>query len=181
MFPKIVNIVSTVNINVNLDLNFIAKNSYDFEYDPKSFNGIVKRFRNPYSTILLFPKNKFVITGCTSETDSKRIAYKTKRMLHKLGIKAKLSNHEIKNIVATGRIEGLDIDNFVLLFESCFPDCHYKVQKNKSMCFVWREVKVSLFPNGKLNIVGAKEFTQIEKTYNDLINIITNKEKNFIV
>ncbi|KAF7638496.1 PX domain-containing protein [Meloidogyne graminicola] len=59
--PVLQNIVSTVNLDVKLDLNQIAKTALNSEYNPKRFSAVIMRIRDPRSTALIF-NNGLAIT-----------------------------------------------------------------------------------------------------------------------
>ena len=63
--PKIVvqNIVASGSINLKLNLNFLALEMENTEYEPEQFPGLVYKLVNPTATFLLFSNGKLVCTG----------------------------------------------------------------------------------------------------------------------
>jgi len=63
--PKIVvqNIVASGTINLKLNLNFLALEMENTEYEPEQFPGLVYKLVDPTATFLLFSNGKLVCTG----------------------------------------------------------------------------------------------------------------------
>lgn len=63
--PKITvqNIVASGSIKLNLNLNFLALQLENTEYEPEQFPGLVYKLVNPTATFLLFSNGKLVCTG----------------------------------------------------------------------------------------------------------------------
>ena len=63
--PKITvqNIVASGSIDMTLNLNYLALNLENTEYEPEQFPGLVYKLVNPTATFLLFSNGKLVCTG----------------------------------------------------------------------------------------------------------------------
>ena len=63
--PKITvqNIVASGEINLKLNLNFLALEMENTEYEPEQFPGLVYKLIEPNATFLLFTNGKLVCTG----------------------------------------------------------------------------------------------------------------------
>jgi len=63
--PKITvqNIVASGSINIALNLNFLALELENTEYEPEQFPGLVYKLVDPTATFLLFSNGKLVCTG----------------------------------------------------------------------------------------------------------------------
>jgi transcription initiation factor TFIID TATA-box-binding protein len=63
--PKInvQNIVASGNIDMSLNLNFLALELENTEYEPEQFPGLVYKLIEPNATFLLFSNGKLVCTG----------------------------------------------------------------------------------------------------------------------
>jgi transcription initiation factor TFIID TATA-box-binding protein len=63
--PKITvqNIVASGSIDLNLNLNVLALQLENTEYEPEQFPGLVYKLANPTATFLLFSNGKLVCTG----------------------------------------------------------------------------------------------------------------------
>src|SRR3990167_2534877 len=67
--PKITvqNIVASGSIDVDLNLNFLALELENTEYEPEQFPGLVYKLNEPTTTFLLFSNGKLVCTGRSEE------------------------------------------------------------------------------------------------------------------
>uniref|UniRef100_A0A915D4P7 Uncharacterized protein n=1 Tax=Ditylenchus dipsaci TaxID=166011 RepID=A0A915D4P7_9BILA len=81
--PTLQNIVSTVNLGVQLDLKQIALRARNAEYNPKRFAAVIMRIREPRTTALIFSSGKMVCTGAKSEETSRLAARKYARIVQK--------------------------------------------------------------------------------------------------
>jgi len=63
--PKITvqNIVASGNIEIALNLNYLAMELKNTEYEPEQFPGLVYKLEKPNATFLLFSNGKLVCTG----------------------------------------------------------------------------------------------------------------------
>ncbi|MGV8152171.1 MAG: TATA-box-binding protein [Candidatus Nanoarchaeia archaeon] len=63
--PKITvqNIVASGSINIPLNLNYLALELENTEYEPEQFPGLVYKLEEPNATFLLFSNGKLVCTG----------------------------------------------------------------------------------------------------------------------
>ena len=77
--------VSTVNLNTQLNLKQIALQARNAEYNPRRFASVIMRLKDPKSTALIFSSGKMVCTGSKDEIISKIAMRKFARILQKLG------------------------------------------------------------------------------------------------
>lgn len=101
---EIQNIMCTVDLGCPLDLLKIANNSYNVEYEPKKFNPVVMRLREPKSTALIFSSGKIVCTGTKNEESARISARRFARIIQKLGFPVKFLNFRITNIAASSQL-----------------------------------------------------------------------------
>ena len=66
---QIENIVASAQIPARLDLDKIAFEVENSEYEPSQFPGLVYRMKNPNTTLLLFGSGKIVCTGVRKVED----------------------------------------------------------------------------------------------------------------
>ena len=71
IIPDVQNVVSTVNLGIQLDLKRIALKARNAEYNPRRFAAVIMRIREPKTTALIFSSGKMVVTGAKSEETSK--------------------------------------------------------------------------------------------------------------
>uniref|UniRef100_A0A3B3VH37 Uncharacterized protein n=1 Tax=Poecilia latipinna TaxID=48699 RepID=A0A3B3VH37_9TELE len=94
---------SCPKLGCKLDLDFIVRNTWNCEYNPKTFPAITIRIRKPRSTARLFRNGTLVCAGATSTDESHRAARKFARIVQKLNFPVRLLNFQIKNIVSCGK------------------------------------------------------------------------------
>jgi len=85
--PKITvqNIVASGSIDLNLNLNILALQLENTEYEPEQFPGLVYKLVDPPATFLLFSNGKIVCTGTRSESKLREAVDKLVRNLKKTG------------------------------------------------------------------------------------------------
>ncbi len=74
---KVVNIVSSANFGVDLDLYAIAREVDNVEYEPEQFPGAILKLKEPKTSLLLFKNGKIICTGATSEKELRKAVKKT--------------------------------------------------------------------------------------------------------
>src|SRR6266700_5242837 len=173
MIPQVVNIIATCSLNVSIDLLTLSK-FLKAKYNPNRFTAVIKKFKNPKSTVLIFPNGKLVITGAKFEKDSDLIVKRTKRLLKKFGLNSKITEYKIQNIVAT-----VDFKDFVKKQSGTIIDfyklsgiCSYEPERFAGATMTFNGIKVCIFHNGKLNYLGAKDVESIIRAHEDFIEIL---------
>jgi transcription initiation factor TFIID TATA-box-binding protein len=163
---EIQNITFCAKLNCELDLEFIARNSFNVEYKWKNINYVIKRLRNPRCTCKIFSNGNIGITGCRSIEQCDIAIRKIARMIQKLGYEVKITNKEVTNMVGSFNF-GSTIDLEVLttsigqnaIFEpELFPGLIYKADT----------CSILVFRSGKIIITGFK----CKKQLNDAFEII---------
>ena len=89
--PKITvqNIVASGMINLKLNLNFLALEMENTEYEPEQFPGLVYKLIEPNATFLLFSNGKLV---CTGTKNKQQLEYSMDLLLK--NVKAVLKNYK---------------------------------------------------------------------------------------
>ncbi|KKL61124.1 hypothetical protein LCGC14_2198460 [marine sediment metagenome] len=89
--PKITvqNIVASGTINLKLNLNFLALEMENTEYEPEQFPGLVYKLIEPNATFLLFSNGKLV---CTGTKNKQQLEYSMVKLLK--NVKAVLKNYK---------------------------------------------------------------------------------------
>jgi len=89
--PKITvqNIVASGTINLKLNLNYLAIEMENTEYEPEQFPGLVYKLIEPNATFLLFSNGKLV---CTGTKNKQQLEYSMAQLLK--NVKAVLKNYE---------------------------------------------------------------------------------------
>ncbi len=86
----VVNLVTTANLHMNLDLFKTAMEAENVEYEPEQFPGAILRIHDPKLTLLLFKNGKLICAGAKNETLLKKGLKKAAAMIKKI-------NEEPKN------------------------------------------------------------------------------------
>ena len=89
--PKITvqNIVASGSLDLKLNLNFLALEMENTEYEPEQFPGLVYKLIEPNATFLLFSNGKLV---CTGTKNRKQLDYSMVQVLK--DVKAALKNYK---------------------------------------------------------------------------------------
>src|SRR3990167_4298967 len=88
--PKITvqNIVASGSIDLNLNLNVLALQLENTEYEPEQFPGLVYKLTEPTATFLLFSNGKLVCTGTKNkqqlEESMRQLKKKTREVANRL-------------------------------------------------------------------------------------------------
>jgi len=88
---QVENIVASAKLDANLNLDTIAFNLENSEYEPEQFPGLVYRMEDPKVAFLLFGSGKIVCTGARNIQDVSTAVKKVSKKLKEIGaiIKAK--------------------------------------------------------------------------------------------
>ncbi|MCL4404684.1 MAG: hypothetical protein M1544_02530 [Candidatus Marsarchaeota archaeon] len=69
---RVVNMVASADLDIELDLYGLARLSYDVDYEPEQFPGAILKIHEPKSALLLFKNGKIICTGARTEGDVKK-------------------------------------------------------------------------------------------------------------
>ncbi len=169
---RIENIVATVNLGVDLDLDKLAERLPAAEYNPEQFPGLILRLQRPKISALIFRTGKMVCTGAKSEVELRRAVKELVRLLSEHGVNIPSSPEiQIQNIVASGNLHAeVDIEKAALLLENSmyepeqFPGLIYRMDDPK--------VVLLIFSSGKIVCTGAKKEVQVRDAVNKVYEIL---------
>ena len=172
------NVVSTVSVGCELNLQNINYRTRNSEYSPSRFHGVVMRMREPRCTALIFRTGKIICTGARNETEANLGTRKFARILQKLGYPIKFLEFKIQNIVATVdlrfpiRLENLNQvhGQFSSYEPELFPGLIYRMVKPRMVLLI--------FVNGKIVFTGAKSRKDIVECLETLYPILQSFRKN---
>mmetsp|Transcript_7582 Transcript_7582/g.12759 ORF Transcript_7582/g.12759 Transcript_7582/m.12759 type:complete len:210 (-) Transcript_7582:111-740(-) len=165
---KLQNVVATVNLGVNIDLEKLAQTVSNAEYNPRRFAAVIMRIREPRTTALVFHSGKMIVTGAATEADSRMGARKYVHIIQKVGFAATYRDYKIQNLTATCdmgfpiRLEGLVYahSQHATYEPELFPGLVYKMTNPKVVFLV--------FVSGKVVVTGAKSEKIIEDGFETL-------------
>ncbi|XP_014231786.1 TATA-box-binding protein-like [Trichogramma pretiosum] len=177
MEPTLQNVVSTVNLNCELNLSYINIRTRNSEYNPARFTGLIMRIRNPKATALIFRSGKLVCTGARNEADSLLASKKFARIIQKVGFNVKFTEFKIQNIVATTDVK------FVIKLEE-IPYLHNHFVSYEPELYpglIYRLINPNLvlmiFVNGKIVLTGAKNRQQLKIAMEYIYPILRSYKK----
>nr|XP_046233835.1 TATA-box-binding protein-like [Scatophagus argus] len=158
---QIQNVISTVKLGCDLDLDLIAHKAWNVEYNRKIFNGLTMRIREPRTTALIYKSGTLVCLGAKSVEQSWQAARKYTHIVKRLGFPAHCLNFKIHNLVATCNTFPLNLNELAdhqhCSFEpELFPGLHYKVTPG---------INVTIFSSGKITFTGAKKEAEIYEAF----------------
>ncbi|XP_072230066.1 uncharacterized protein [Leuresthes tenuis] len=173
--PVIQNVISTVKLGCSLDLNLIARNTWNTEYRPKTYMALVMRIRKPRATATIYESGVILCSGAKSPDDSRRAARKFARIVQKLGFPVRFLNFQIHNIVATCPFFPLYLEALHLAYHKhssyeheLFPALFLKVVSG---------INATIFAHGKVNLSGAKTVDEVHKALDTIVPILTRFRK----
>ncbi|KAK3323821.1 TATA-box-binding protein [Cercophora scortea] len=174
--PVATNVVCTANTDCLLDLNYLAHNCRNVQYNKKRFHAMVMRIRDPRTTALVFARGKIVVTGAKSEALAHLAARKHMRALQKCGFDVRFKDFKVQNYVAscsvnfTIRLEGLMAAHHLFCFfePELFPGLVFRMVNPRVVFLV--------FHSGKLVMTGGKSMEDIYHAYANLYPILLDFE-----
>ena len=169
---KVQNLVSTFSVGCILDLKEMSRRARNSEFNPKRFNGLIMRIREPRTTALIFSRGKIVCIGAKSEAASKLASRKFARIIQKLGYDAKFLDFKIQNVVASADL-CFNI-NLELLDECHKVFCTYEPEIFGNLVYRMIRPKAVLliYASGKIVITGSKTFEECNEAFNNIYPIL---------
>ena len=171
--PRIVNIVSMVNLCKRLNLKEIALQCSNSEYNPSRINAVIMRLKEPKTAALIFNSGVIIVLGARDKENSKKAAKIFAKNIKQLGYDVKFKNFKIVNIVATCdlkfpiKLTKLSLElNAKLSNNNNNTDkkqCFYEPDTFPGLIYHMRnpQLTVLVFKSGKINFVGAKNRNDI--------------------
>ncbi len=93
----VVNLVTTANLKMTLDLFKTAMESDNVEYEPEQFPGAILRIHDPKLTLLLFKNGKLICAGAKNETLLKKGLKKAAEMIRAINSPEKSAKKAVKS------------------------------------------------------------------------------------
>ncbi|MCC6019834.1 MAG: TATA-box-binding protein [Thermoproteaceae archaeon] len=165
---RIENIVATINLGVELNLERLAERLLTAEYNPDQFPGLILRLTKPRVSALIFRTGKIVCTGAKNEEDLKNAVRALTQLLREHGADVPSEPEvQVQNIVASGNLHvEVDLEQAVLMLDNAmyepeqFPGLIYRMSSPK--------VVMLIFGSGKIVCTGAKSETDVGRAVNKL-------------
>lgn len=167
---RIVNIVVSASLGVDVPLEKMAAALSNTEYNPEQFPGLVIRIKDPKTSALIFSSGKIVCTGADTLDKVRQSIRKIMKSLEKINIKIKEEpDFTVQNIVASGSVGfALNLNYLAMQLDNTeyepeqFPGLVYKLP-DKRATFL-------LFSNGKIVCTGTKSEQEVEEVLDVLID-----------
>lgn len=166
--PVIHNILSTCNVGVKLDLRKVAS-ARNTEYNPKRFNPVIMRIKEPRTTALIFSSGKLVVSGSKTKAESYRATRKFAKLVKKTGYEdAKFKGFMIHNVVGSFKL-GFYV-NLPDFHKAHFPVCQYETAVFQALTYFLPKPKVTMqiSGNGSVTILGAKTPQDVYDGFNHI-------------
>ena len=173
---EIQNVVASSAIGQEIDLEALAADLEDVDFDPGKFPGLIYRVEEPHATVLIFRSGKLVCTGADSVDGVHRALASTFETLSSLGLS--LDDEPaitVQNIVVSGDLgESLNLNAIAigLGLESVeyepeqFPGLVYRLEEPA--------VVALLFGSGKTVITGCKRLDDAEAATDVLVERLSD-------
>lgn len=152
------NVVASSSMEMNLDLWKIAESLEESQYDPDDFPGLIYRFEEPKTAILLFESGKVVCTGGKTIKEAEKSVNKMKELLNENDIEtADTVETTVQNIVASYELgTNLNLSSVAITLglerveyePEQFPGLVYRVPDS--------EVVLLVFGSGRMVCTGGK-------------------------
>ncbi len=177
MSYKIVNLVASTDLGLDIDLHRVAEEIDNSEYEPEQFPGAILKLTQPKATILVFKNGKIVVVGCKTKKDIEAAIQLAYKQLKKVATKVrkripKKIPYDITNMVALSDLKA-DLNLFELV-EELEANIEYEPEQFPGAILKLDSptVTVLIFKNGKIIIAGSKN--------EDIIKEVIKKVKKLL-
>ena len=186
--PIIQNIVSTVELDCNINLKQIALQIENTTYNPRKFTGLVMRIKEPKTTALIFPNGKLICLGAKTEEDSKKACKQYAKIIKNLNYPiSNIKKFRIQNIVGSCDVKfkipltrlHIHMKKYkcrVIYEPECFPGLIYRYLDEEDEKIENGEQKFNIvfliFASGKMVIAGAKNRNQIYESFEKVYQLL---------
>ncbi|GBE60022.1 TATA-box binding protein [Babesia ovata] len=164
--PVIQNIVASAHVGCEVDLREIAISTRNAEYNPRKFNALITRMRNPRCTGLVFRTGRVMVTGCKTVESSLLGAKRMAKMIRReLGGELHFKDFKIENIVASFSC------NVPIRLERLYEEhklfCNYEPELFAGLVYRFalpdgNEAVLLVFVSGNVIITGCRSPMEIE-------------------
>lgn len=157
---EIVNVVGSGALGVEVDINTLASDIPEAEYDPENYHGMYLRFKENSPLITLYRSGKYIITGADSADDLFGMRERTLNLLQEMGIVAPdvEDGFSIQNFVCQADI-GHDVNLNAIAIGLGLEKTEYEPEQFPGLVYRPPEYDcvILLFGSGKVIVTGAPE------------------------
>jgi transcription initiation factor TFIID TATA-box-binding protein len=167
---RVENIVATLDLGVNLDLEGLAGSLPGADYDANRFPGLVLRLRNPRVAFLLFKNGKVVCTGSKSMGQVVTGVETLVSILRSRGVSVPVApTSRVENVVATCDLHAMvNVEKAVFLLGNVF----YDPEVFPGLVYSDFSVTFLIFYSGRVIVTGAKNERQVFEVANRLLDLL---------
>jgi len=169
---EVVNIVASVPLGTEVDLDKISLENAEADYDKERFPGLIFRLKDPKTAVLLFRSGKLVCTGGKSINDVQKAIDIVIKRIEKSGIPVEGEPEiTIQNIVATGDL-GTKVNLTTITLSLGYERVEYEPEQFPGLVYRMDEPKavLLLFGSGKIVCTGAKKVDDANLAVDNLRN-----------
>ena len=178
---KMQNIMASVNMGTRVDLDKITQTARNAEYNPKRFQAVIMRIRDPRTTALIFASGKMIITGARSEEAASIAGKKYVAIVQKVGFAAKFEDFKVQNMTATCdagfpiRLEGFAFAHAAQsTYEpELFPGLVFRLAEPKCVMLI--------FVSGKCVLTGSKSINALTAAFEKVFPMLLDFRKRNVV
>ena len=173
---KIQNVVASTAIGQELNLESVAMDLEEADFDREKFPGVVYRVQDPHAAALIFRSGKIVCTGAKSVSDVYEALETVFETLSNLGIEVMEDpDIEVQNIVSSGDL-GENLNLNAIAIGLGLEDVEYEPEQFPGLVYRLDEpdVVALLFGSGKTVITGCKEPEDAEAATEAIISELTD-------
>ncbi len=167
---EVENIVASTSFADKLDLDVIAQELENTEYEPEQFPGLVYRLDEPKTATLLFRSGKANCTGAKTIEDVRKTVDIIAKKLKDIGIEV-YNNPEIviQNIVAISDI-GTELNLNEVAMGLGLENVEYEPEQFPGLVYRLDEPRVAmlLFGSGKIVCTGARKIENVSRAVDKL-------------
>jgi len=167
---EVENIVASTSFADKLDLDVIAQELEDAEYEPEQFPGLVYRLKEPKTATLLFRSGKANCTGAKTIEDVRKTVDIIAKKLKDMGIEV-YKNPEIviQNIVAISDL-GTELNLNDVAMGLGLENVEYEPEQFPGLVYRLKEPRVAmlLFGSGKIVCTGARKVEDVSRAVDKL-------------
>ncbi|CDU18763.1 TATA-box-binding protein [Plasmodium yoelii 17X] len=173
---KIHNIISSANLDTEIDLRLVAISIKSAEYNPSKINTLIIRINNPKCTALIFKSGRIMLTGTKNKTDSIKGCKKIGKIIKLVtNQNIRLKNFKIENIIASANC------NIPVRLEMLAHDhkeyCNYEPELFAGLVYRYKPTSnlksvILIFVSGKIIITGCKSLQKLNTVFQDIYNVL---------
>ncbi|XP_004503133.1 TATA-box-binding protein-like [Cicer arietinum] len=177
MVPTILNVMSTVNLDCQLDLKSIKLQAPNAEYNPQRLPAVRMSIRAPKSSALISSNGMMVCTGAKSESQAKLAASKYAVIIRKMGFPVKFKDFKIWEIVGSCDVKfPIRLEDLAKSHGACST---YKPESSPALIYQMMQPKIVLYiyDSGKIHLKGSKTRAEIYTAFRNIYPVLTEFKK----